>query len=201
MSSHDKIAASLTQLYKFFIKFGYLKETQMKWPPHKDLDLDLTLAKNSGLSESSIELLKKIPWADVANTDLAYESKILSYSHDYSFESCRHPVCPSEDVDEEGNPLLDGNLLPLSIATPSYGSHLLVNADRGTIKDWVYLDEGFKDVTEMNAFFFLDAMRKEYEALEEIPSANIILNSEVAPPGGVVSNVEHLGFVILLTQK
>jgi hypothetical protein len=49
------------------------------------------------------------------------------------------------------------------------------------------LNDEFKDVTEVNACIFLDAMRKKYEALEEIPVANIILNSEVGPYGGVVS--------------
>lgn len=132
MSSHDEIAASLTHLYRFFIGIGYIKPEQMKWPPHNDQDLRLDLAQASGLSKSSIELLKKIPWADVLSTDLTYESKIVSYSQEYSFEACRHPVLPDDDPDEE-NPIIDGSLLPLSIATPQWGSTLIVNADKGII--------------------------------------------------------------------
>jgi hypothetical protein len=128
MSSHDNIAASLTRIYQLFLEVGYIKEEQMKWPPHNDHDLRLDLAQGSGLSKSSIELLKNIPWADLLSTDLTYESNTVNYSDEDAFEACRHPIFPDHDTDEE-NPIIDGSFLPLSIATPQWGSTLIVNAD------------------------------------------------------------------------
>ena len=136
MSSLDAMASSLTRLYELFIKIGYIKRENVKFPPHSLAQLDTEVCRNHGMSDLAIAFLIKIPWAQ-ADTweprppDLIPDSGILDFSLESDIKASRHP--DHQTFAEVGaSHYLDSGWLALTFwGGGSYGCALIVDVASG----------------------------------------------------------------------
>ena len=136
MATHDEIAAVLLKIYTLFVSIGYVKETDMRWAPHSEADLNVDLCRATGLTDKAISLLQKIPWT-VGRQRFTPEAPIVEWSYDWSIEVCRMPICAEvyDNLDEgemeEWGGKLEGHFIPLSFGEPNRGSCLVIDTEQG----------------------------------------------------------------------
>jgi hypothetical protein len=82
MSSHDEIADALTKIYSLFLDVGYIDEKSIRWPPHPKGVLDTSRLLRMSVSQSSISLLEKTPFAAV-DLHFTCTSYFLDWSNEY----------------------------------------------------------------------------------------------------------------------
>jgi hypothetical protein len=102
MSSHDEIAAALTQMYLLFLNVGYIDEKSIHWPPHPKGVLDTSRLQRMGMSQSSISLLEKTPFAAV---DLYFTctSYFVDWSNEYDLYTLEGLLANPEMIPNDVN--------------------------------------------------------------------------------------------------
>ena len=126
----------LRKIYKLLLAFGYVKEADMRWPPHSPSDLDLDLCRKHGLHESAISLLEKIPWT-VAGQDITPHASLVNWSDAWAIPASRHPTFAEEYQDFSGGPaaqVLGGQFVPLAFGDPDIGRALVIDTNQGQYK-------------------------------------------------------------------
>ena len=132
MATHEEIVRVLTKIYTLLIAFGYVKEADMRWPPHPPsvFDIDLCLL---GLRISAISFLEKIPWT-VAHQPLTPHAPLVDWSDESSFPASRYPTFAEyyqDFKDELAGEALEGKFLPLAFGEPNKGLALVIDTQKG----------------------------------------------------------------------
>ena len=131
MATHDEIASSLSRIYLFFIKIGYISSSDVLWPesPNHSL-LNTDLCKSVGISQTAIKPLEKIPW--LLNMGILSEhAPSVNWSDDWAIEASRYPVFSENEENWEDDIRLDGSCIPLTFGVPGWGKTMFINANTG----------------------------------------------------------------------
>lgn len=97
MSQHDPLITSLTKFYDTLVALHYIDECEIVRPPPQGHDhLNITAAKEEGLDDQAIEVLRRIPYLKQHCYDLSltndYDTKPITYIDTKDFSGARDPV-------------------------------------------------------------------------------------------------------------
>ena len=96
-SEHGELIEGINNLYNTFIAMGYFDSSELRFPPHLDLDVD-TLA-SIGLEAEAIALLRYLPYADS-------EVEISTWTMCGIMTTAKRPTTKQTETDGEGIELL-----------------------------------------------------------------------------------------------
>jgi hypothetical protein len=187
MSTHAAIAASLTKIYDFFVKIGYLDEENVIRPPHTNHPLLADYCREQGIDVNGIEFLKQIPWhtySAYVYAPLVHKSGLVAWSAECSISDSRRPnppesICPNPQqleylpphiialtiCDEHGSRAV---LLDTSQGKPTSISQDYGLTSIGLIGEW-FTETALARVTFEDACTYLNNLLIKYTSLEHIP--------------------------------
>ena len=135
MPDNAGIASGLSDLYRFFISKGYIRDDKIRWPPHSSETLSIEHCREVGYSESAVTLLQALPWLmgdqPECVVQLIPKSKAADYSSPWDVEGGRHPSLPDFDRNHDAVRLLPDQIITLSFGEFDDGLSVLLDADKG----------------------------------------------------------------------
>ena len=135
--SLTRVATIIAKIYEIFIAIGYVRESDVYWPPHNAATLNTTALKQWNLTDNAVELLQMLPWVRDGRIMLP-DAPILDWSSADMIETTRLLEDWSTMIDGESSIVfLPGYMIPLTHYHEQLAQGLIIDADnREPLKAW-----------------------------------------------------------------
>ena len=118
--SLSEVVLLISRIYAVMIAIGYLKPSQVNWPPHDADSISIATYRAQGLTEDAINLILSIPWSITCRHFLP-GAPAVNWTSEWSPDLSRHPDLMFPEVLDEWvadgtYKLLPPNFVPLTYA-------------------------------------------------------------------------------------
>ncbi|KPI44597.1 uncharacterized protein AB675_8489 [Cyphellophora attinorum] len=171
MAQNDAAVRYLNELYQLFVEMGFADAQDISWPPHEDGSLNESMCRTHGLSDSTLDVLRKIPWP---KGDGYLPIDETTYAVNWSNEDHVSTTARWPDDGHHGDGIPDDEEIPagrITVSTFLERPGMIVALDTGTGMLDVYdCDYGHSDVAADTPEQYFGELLKKYKLLEHIPA-------------------------------